>query len=198
RCTDCISHAHFCRDCLLAHHRHNPFHRLLRWDASGGFWERISMADLGFELHAGHSGRPCSAPGPRNARDMVIVHCGGVVEMRVNFCRCASAQDEIKQLLALGLFPGSWKRPQTAYTIDLLNSFQLLSFHAQTSAHDFYAYLRRLTNNVLADEVVVSYPAMSKDRFVLTTVALGSVPRAYGGGERVRVPSSVQTPWYEA
>ncbi|KAH9919145.1 hypothetical protein B0H21DRAFT_713026 [Amylocystis lapponica] len=80
----------------------------------------------------------------------------------VLFCACAidergSARPEPLQLLASGLFPASWTTPRTAFTVDLLKDFHLLSLQAQVNAHDFYRYLRRKTDNVGADDIPDRY-----------------------------------------
>lgn len=67
--------------------------------------------------------------------------------MKVRFCGCtkdntADVVHDTAQLLEFGLFPGSWDRPETAYTINGLRAFHLLSLQCHISGFDYIKYLR--------------------------------------------------------
>ena len=66
------------------------------------------------------------------------------------------AISEATQLLQMGLYPASWKRPRTAFTLHVLRSYHLLSLQSQISALDYFTYLKRTTDNVAPDSVPVS------------------------------------------
>ncbi len=97
---------------------------------------------------------------------MTITHEHGIVPMKVRFCACPVGEDgkplpDYIQLLRFGLFPGSWSEPRSAYTINGLRDYDLLSAQCQISAWDFSTYLRRTTDSVAPDSVKVSSHADS-------------------------------------
>ncbi len=65
--------------------------------------------------------------------------------------------DEALQLLEIGMYPASWEQPKTAFTQDVLRAFILLSSQANTSAQDFYKFLKRRTDNNSPEEIPVCY-----------------------------------------
>ena len=198
RCLDCLGRAHFCGACVSKYHRLNPFHRLLRWNPGLGYWEKRAMADHGHVLCYGHGKQMCpertSPP-----RELVIVHAGGVTQIKVAFCECKRAalrrallnrlspagldgasgsdsdvdqelaakydREEALQLIDMGLYPGSWQQPRTAFTQDVLRSANLLTLQGGISTQDFYTYLKRTTNNVAPDLVPVSILASSRSSY---------------------------------
>lgn len=172
RCLDCFGRPHLCLTCTTSSHTLNPFHRVLCWDTELGFWDKRNMTDLGFVLYTGHGGRKCRyAISPRK---IIVAHGNGIMPTWVSFCRCGLANagaengeartsggearpddHEALQLIDLGLYPGSWERPQTAFTQDVLRAYILLSFQANMSAQDFYTFLKRRTDNVSPESVPV-------------------------------------------
>ena len=68
----------------------------------------------------------------------------------------ADSGDEPYQLMDLGLFPGSWDTPRTAFTENVLQEFHLLTLQAHVTAHDFFIYLRHMTDNIAPHTVPVS------------------------------------------
>ena len=162
RCEDCIPEPDLCIDCVRAVHRFSPFHRLLRWDAVERTWVRTAMGGLdNFLIHLGHRGLPCPHPTSEPVK-IVVVHEGGIVQdVKVQYCGCPSTSETWKrrrpfQLLAYGLFPGSWSQPRSAYTLTLAKMLELLLLQAQPSIHDLSNFLRRLTDNVNWKMVKVS------------------------------------------
>ena len=138
---------------------HNPFHRIEVWETAAGFWERMSLGCLdNFVLNLGHGGERCYTD---DVRRFTIVHEHGMSEMKVRFCKCPEEGQmdpvpEPVQLLRFGLFPGSWKKPRTAFTINGLRDYHLLSLQCQITGIDFATYLQRSTDNVEPDTVTVS------------------------------------------
>ncbi|KAI0656991.1 hypothetical protein C8Q70DRAFT_1046552 [Cubamyces menziesii] len=173
RCLDCLGRAHFCGACVSKYHRLNPFHRLLRWNPGLGYWEKRAMADHGHVLCYGHGKQMCpertSPP-----RELVIVHAGGVTQIKLAFCECKRAalrqlaakydREEALQLIDMGLYPGSWQQPRTAFTQDVLRSANLLTLQGGISTQDFYTYLKRTTNNVAPDLVPDRYREMMRSQ----------------------------------
>ncbi|KAI0708129.1 hypothetical protein C8T65DRAFT_708633 [Cerioporus squamosus] len=147
RCFDCYDPAYECKSCALTFHRRNPFHRLEEWQARRGFWDRLSLGDIGYVVNLGHPhGQPC--PLNRKPRPMTVVHGHGIHPYSIRFCYCTDAATgtstpEPVQLIRFGLWPGS--------------DHHLLSLQSQISSHDFFAYLRRQTDNVCPDNVTDRY-----------------------------------------
>ena len=95
------------------------------------------------------------------ARIVTIVHDHGIHDYPVNFCACPEsltdqAMPDALQLIRHGLWPGSWRKPLTAFTVSVLRDHQLLSLQAQMSTHDYFEYLRRTTNMVSPEDASVS------------------------------------------
>ncbi|EJF55967.1 hypothetical protein DICSQDRAFT_150671 [Dichomitus squalens LYAD-421 SS1] len=93
---------------------------------------------------------------------MTIVHDHGIHEYPVRFCPCLDPETdepvpEPIQLIHFGLWPGTWKRPESAYTISGLRDHQLLGLQAQMSTHDYFEYLRRTTDMVCPEDVPDRY-----------------------------------------
>ena len=161
RCNECFQLGPCCAACLTACHAHAPFHRAEMWTEEEGFWRRMDLCELGLEINLGHVGERCPVA-VRDPRRMTVVHDHGVCCSRVRFCECiglgsGTATPECLQLIQYGLFGASWDKPKTAFTIQSLKIFHLLSLQSQLTAHDFVGYLKRATDNVGAAAVAVSF-----------------------------------------
>ncbi|EMD33434.1 hypothetical protein CERSUDRAFT_57023, partial [Gelatoporia subvermispora B] len=158
RCVDCFLGPMCCQTCLVSQHRHNSLHGVQVWDR--GFWHKESLANLGLTLNLGHDGRKCPVAFDEPRR-LTVVHSHGIHELRMRFCACLD--DELEgtpdslQLIANGMWPGTWDKPLTAFTIDVMKEFHLLSLQVQMSAQDFHRYLQRRTDNVQTDQVPNRY-----------------------------------------
>ena len=58
----------------------------------------------------------------------------------------------------------TWKKPMSAFTIDVMRNFRLLSVQAHTNVHDFMQCIRRLTDEIFPDDVAVRLTARSLKR----------------------------------
>jgi len=157
RCLDCYGENWWCRPCLTKSHSHHPFHRPQQW--KDGSFEKVSLCDLGYVLVLGCSSSPscCSEDGGLfGDRRMDLVHVNGVFEHCVRFCKCPDASSEHEQLFVHRLFPSTFDRPKTAFTLDVLDYFGIDAMECKTSAQSFFQKLRRVTNNAFPDEVPVS------------------------------------------
>ncbi|KAI9062143.1 hypothetical protein FKP32DRAFT_1574418 [Trametes sanguinea] len=111
-------------------------------------------------IRLGHQGEACYvSPGPRK---VTVVHDHGIHTAAISFCHCPTATDspfrpESLQLIDFGLFPGSWQHPLTAFTINGLRNYHLLSLQSTITALDYVSYLRRSTDSVQPDD--------AKDRY---------------------------------
>jgi hypothetical protein len=123
-------------------------------------------------IHLGHSGLPCpkygsnedpfkdnkenvSIPENSGAKTLQIVHSNGVCQRRIQYCKCPNALPHHIQLFQHHLFSASYKKPQTAFTFDVLDHFHIQAMECKTSAGAFYAKLKRLTSNAFPDTVPV-------------------------------------------
>jgi hypothetical protein len=86
---------------------------------------------------------------------MTVVHVNGVFELCVTFCRCQGAISEHEQLFRERLFPCTFERPETAFTLDVLDYYGIDAMECKTSAQSFFQKLRRVTNNAFPDLVPV-------------------------------------------
>jgi hypothetical protein len=157
RCLDCYGPNWWCQACLLQSHSQHPFHRPEQWRE--GSFEKVSLCDLGYVLVLGHSCSGLGCPEDDNFlgdRPMTLIHVNGVFQHCVRFCRCQGAIPEHEQLFRHRLFPSSFDRPQTAFTLDVLDYYGIDSMECKTSAQSFFHKLRRVTNNAFPDELAVS------------------------------------------
>jgi CxC2 like cysteine cluster associated with KDZ transposases len=158
RCLDCYGSHWWCRSCLIARHAQHPFHRPQQWKDNS--FEHVSLCDLGYIFILGHSGSGHSCPEDDNLfgdRHMTVVHVNGVFEHCIRFCRCPGASFEHEQLFCHRLFPSTFDRPETAFTLDVLDYYGIDAMECKTSAKSFFQKLRRVTNNAFPDEVPVCW-----------------------------------------
>jgi hypothetical protein len=142
--------------CLVKQHKPHPFHRPQQW--KDGSFENVSLCDLDYVICLGHttSGPSCVDDGNLFAdRRMTLIHVNGIFEHYVRFCKCDGAISEHEQLFMQKLFPSSFDRPETAFTMDVLDYFGIDAMECKTSAQSFFQKLRRVTNNAFPDKVPV-------------------------------------------
>lgn len=155
RCIECDQRPVFCVECLVKAHKHNSLHRVERW--SGTHFERTTLSELGLVVHLEHRGQCCPYVS-RSAKPvpLTVVHTNGIHTVRVQYCRCPNVDAEPLQLWQAGWWPGTFKRTRTVFTYHALKVYDRLTLQAKTSAQDFIATLRRLTNHAFPKEVKVS------------------------------------------
>ena len=91
-----------------------------------------------------------------------------------------SKGEEPIQLISHGLWPASWKKPMTVFTLGALRSHHLLSLQAQISVQDYMTYLTRMTDNVSPENVPVSCSlvrrcSLTHTRAVIQDDVIGSI-----------------------
>jgi hypothetical protein len=157
RCLDCYGPHWWCQSCLLESHTQHPFHRPQHW--KDGSFENVALCDLGYVFILGHSGSGHCCPEDGNLfgdRRMTLIHVNGIFKHCVRFCRCQDAIPENEQLFRHRLFSSTFYRPETAFTLDVLDYYGIDAMECKTSAQSFFQKLRRVTNNAFPDEVPVS------------------------------------------
>jgi len=156
RCQECYGLHWWCKPCLIKLHTQHPFHRPQQW--KNGSFENISLCDVGYVFVLGHSisGQGCPEDDDLfGDRRMTVIHVNGVFEHCIRFCRCKDALSEHEQLFQHRLFPATFDRPETAFTLDVLDYYGIDAMECKTSAQSFFQKLRRVTNNAFPDEVPV-------------------------------------------
>jgi hypothetical protein len=158
RCLDCYGQHWWCQGCLINCHAHHPFHRPQKWKE--GSFENVSLCDLGYVFMLGHSssGRRCPEDDDLfGDRRMTIIHVNGIFEHCVRFCKCQDANAEHIQLFDHRLFSSTFDRPETAFTLDVLEYFGIDAMECKTSSQSFFQKLRRVTNNAFPEKVPVRF-----------------------------------------
>ena len=72
------------------------------------------------------------------------------------FLSMSWARPEHEQLFSHRLFPSTFNRPETVFTMDLLEYYAINAMECKTLAKVFFQKIRRVTNNAFPDEVPVS------------------------------------------
>jgi hypothetical protein len=128
---------------------------LQRWNQK--CFEHCTLRDLGLRVQLGHvHGEPCPNPRPAVNDRFVIVDSDGIHTVALDFCGCSLTQPLATQLMRARLFPATLNDPRTAASFRVLETFQMLSFTAKTSAYEFLSALRRRTDNTQLENVPVS------------------------------------------
>ncbi|KAK6980667.1 hypothetical protein R3P38DRAFT_2579598 [Favolaschia claudopus] len=158
-----------CATCIVADHSNQPFHHIQHWN--GRHFTRTSLKALGLVIHtdprSGAHRCPASKPdqeepdedenpADRRKRAFVVVHTNGFHTVDIKYCFCPGEQgivEEWEQLLAVGLFPASWRHPRTAFTLDVLRQFHVHSLTSKKSTYDFVGALAALTNATFPQDV---------------------------------------------
>lgn len=166
RCSECFNAPLLCQTCIVDSHVRSPFHWIHRW--TGSFFERCTLRDLGMVLYLGHHGQRCPNQVVKEGKEIdymastiTITHTTGIQEAKILYCNCPVdgpfPQERAFQLWQAGLWPASFTRPQSAFSIGVLRHFESLTLQAKTTAYDYIGTLRRLTNNAFSHEVKVGY-----------------------------------------
>ncbi|TBU21631.1 hypothetical protein BD311DRAFT_677916, partial [Dichomitus squalens] len=162
RCRECARRPLCCEDCLRRRHVEMPLHRIEKWD--GAKFTRCSMREIGLVVQLGHDRGSCPHPSIK-PRSIVVGHTTGVQAVNIHFCECLDETCRFTpkwtQLFRFGWFPASTHAPATAFTFDLLDTFQELSFQGKTNLFDFWKTVERLTDNSGGRDVYDRYKQLS-------------------------------------
>ncbi len=144
-----------CSKCMVVTHWHLPFHRIEQWN--GRYFQRTSLQNLGLIFYLGHSGDPCPNQLLNTIWKLTIVDVNGYHEANFKFCFCRNAElDEAKQLFCHLLFPATIKHPETVFTTEVLDNFDVHHSTSMKLAESFCAALQKMSAPELPDEVSVS------------------------------------------
>ena len=160
RCQDCLHHPDLCISCVQDTHVFSPSHILWKWNTDERMWGKVKVTDVAeFVINLGHGGHPCRMAWNK-PYSITLVHERGMTSVLVRFCGCQYPdarwrEEKAYQLLAHGLFPGSWESLRTAFALPLLRCLDLLVLQTQASYLRIANYLRRMTDNVNAHKMPV-------------------------------------------
>ena len=176
RCQNCFHRPVTCAGCCAKSHADLPFHSVDVWN--GTCFLPSDLMHAGIAIYLGHQGFQCPEYERADvgksqerfkdveseedfdelgARLLQIIHSNGVCERNIWYCKCSNAPPHHLQLLQHRLFPASCKKPQTAFTFEVLCHFHIDAMECKTSANNFYSKLRRLTSNGFPDTVPVGF-----------------------------------------
>jgi hypothetical protein len=146
RCQDCLHSPVICVNCIKELHTHDPLHSIETWDTTQGFFSRRSLE---LPLYLGHDGTPCRNSESDCVEPLLVIHTNGLHLVNVIYCNCSSRIDRPLQLFSCGLFPASFIRPSTAFTLATLRDFNRLHSQAQVPASDYLETLNRKSSDDL-------------------------------------------------
>ncbi|KAF8205918.1 hypothetical protein K438DRAFT_2014304 [Mycena galopus ATCC 62051] len=187
RCVECFNAPLWCRSCIVKVHRYSPFHHIEKWDRDGKLFVRHSLdrpksqkganrqptapatsaseipkheRGLLLQTHLASDGQPCPNAHPQKpkTREFTIADHNGFHTRQIQFCECIREDfRDYQQLLAVRLFPASWKHPQTAFTFGVMKQFHIHTLASQKSAYNFVKALCMLTDNSSHHDVTDRY-----------------------------------------
>ncbi|KAI0702154.1 hypothetical protein C8Q76DRAFT_633263 [Earliella scabrosa] len=159
RCRECSDCLPLCLPCLLAVHRHAPYHWVEEW--TGRYFVRRDLSSLGFIRYLGHDGDICPTIASHDRalkpRKMVITHVNGIHQCLVVPCECYPPVELLDQLLLAELFPATLIAPDTAFTFEVLADCHLDFLTSKKSTYDYVRKLQRRTDNSCASGVTDRY-----------------------------------------
>lgn len=194
RCKQCLHSDLLCVDCIVEAHVNQPLHIVEQWETRQGFWRRVPLSKLGLIVDLGHGGQKCiySLVDPR---EITVMHEQGLETVRFRFCRCGREGEGRKappvQLLEAGFWPGSWERTATAFTLEVMQEFELLSSHCHANPTDYCAYLRRRSDSTCPDDLSVRNLLFRWRQ--LTVFLIGCEQGLHHCVPRIRAADPVQT-----
>ncbi|KAG8779988.1 hypothetical protein FRC12_023613 [Ceratobasidium sp. 428] len=153
RCNFCLGQCKMCKSCLISSHRFQPTHRPEVWD--GGCWKEAPLHELELVLNLGHCGAACGLS--KSSKALLVGDIHGFTKIHVRYCKHPDAQPPALQLISAGLFPCSDNRPESAFTLKLLDMVDAFSTVGRTSCHKIYSVLARITKP--------GFPGHVKDRY---------------------------------
>ncbi|KAG8704174.1 hypothetical protein FRC09_003713 [Ceratobasidium sp. 395] len=133
--------------------KRKPAHRPEVWD--GACWNDVPLHELGLVLNLGHRGGVCSMN--ESFKSLLVGDINGFTKIQVRYCNHPNAMSKALQLLSAGLFPCSDNRPETAFTVQLLDMLDVFNTVGRTSVHKVYSVLERITKPGFPDHVSDRY-----------------------------------------
>ena len=88
---------------------------------------------------------------------LTVIDRSGIFEMEIVFCICSDDHEDNRMecLLAMGLFPATFKSIRTVFTFTVLDDFLKDNLECKTTAQQYYAKLQSMTSKMFPDLVPV-------------------------------------------
>jgi hypothetical protein len=163
-CSDCFHPAWYCKECILAAHKNNPFHKIHLWNENDQCKVPTTLYDLGLAIRLVHDdGKECRSSSL--FRDLKVLHWNGLHRVRYIQCCCdaslaISRSASTRQLMANQLFPATHNAPTTAFTFQILALYDILNLFGYINIKQF------------CDSITSNVPDDIKSEVRLTTVVL--------------------------
>ncbi|PBK89482.1 hypothetical protein ARMGADRAFT_935637, partial [Armillaria gallica] len=120
------------------------------------YFERTSLQELGFVFCLGHSGQPCLNQLEMVFHKLIIVDVNSYHHLDFQFCFCQDCElDEVKQLFSHLLFLTTVKHPETVFTTEVLDNFDIHHSTSMKLAESFCAALWKMSVGEQPDDVLV-------------------------------------------
>ncbi|KIO19636.1 hypothetical protein M407DRAFT_30707 [Tulasnella calospora MUT 4182] len=163
RCASCYGGRVLCTACIVQSHQYQPFHEVhgyihhqaayartpKRWNLSlpvdFGYFKRLSLQEAGLQVGLGHDGDLCPKTSTKDCFSMTIGHINGQHPVTFRDC-CCEGKPRWQLLLEYNIFPATDDRPQTGFTIEMLEHQRAFSLRGKTSLHEYYQAIVDLTN----------------------------------------------------
>ncbi|KAF8655209.1 hypothetical protein AX14_008200, partial [Amanita brunnescens Koide BX004] len=134
---DCSFSPILCSICIVTSHANNPFHHLQKWTSP--HFHHTASSDLEHIIGLRHYGVLCPNRLPDSKGHLTtVVHVNGIHHIQIKYCQCANAPSELEQLAKSSLFPASIKRPETAFTFNVLKEFHMTNNTLPGNVPDHY------------------------------------------------------------
>ena len=93
------------------------------------------------------------------SKRIIVMHVNGIHIVNANFCECGmdmTGLSHYTQILRAHWFPATPTNPSTAFTLQLLDLFEVTSFKGKISGHDFYSAISMLRDNSCGGSKIVT------------------------------------------
>lgn len=108
----------------------------------------------------GHARDPCPNQLETASHNVFVVDINGYHDINIQFCFCQNGElDEAKQLFLHQLFPATTKHPETVFTGEVLDNFDVHHCTSTKSAESFCTALQKMSGAELPDDVSVGVPS---------------------------------------
>ncbi|PBK96030.1 hypothetical protein ARMGADRAFT_925007, partial [Armillaria gallica] len=152
----CYLHPLCCTRCMIESHCHLPFHCVEKWN--GHYFEKTSLHNLDYVFCLGHDGHPCPNQLSTVFCRVIVIDINGYHDVNIMFCFCCDWEtNEAKQLFHHLLFPVTLVHPETVFTTEVLDQFDIHNCTSTKSVESFCSALQKLTNAGQPNEVSDSY-----------------------------------------
>ncbi|KAJ7100504.1 hypothetical protein C8R44DRAFT_642046 [Mycena epipterygia] len=166
RCQECFKTPLCCQQCIVHKHQDTPFHRVEKWE--GKYFSRVSLKDLGLVLQTCPNMKPgtlrCTQVSTKSVAriEMTLGEHNRFHDVYVETCGCVETTGAQllplwRQLMAVQLFPASFKSPRTVFTWMVMKQFHIHCLASKKSAYNYIKALCKLTDNAFAHDVKDRY-----------------------------------------